>query len=264
MYAEFQEEQTTLRAELADERKTVGELQDKYDSLRDEIATLHVYTRINSSTPGPLAVGTIVMWAGDVTAVPEGWTLCNGAAGAPDLSGKFVLGASPQFPAGSSQAVAPPPPPLQGGAFGFSEPMCAQWNGGPFGCQDPIENGTYPWDQTGTGSVRDGKFRANASAPKLNQTWPKPPMPPMPPTTRSLTSCASTRRAVRASAPARSLLTPLWSLARASSHRKCAPTCAMGTARSSLASRCSASSLASADGTKQTLKQRQDGAPRAG
>ena len=178
MYAEFQEEQTTLRAELADERKTVGELQDKYDSLRDEIATLHVYTRINSSTPGPLAVGTIVMWAGDVTAVPEGWTLCNGAAGAPDLSGKFVLGASPQFPAGSSQAVAPPPPPLQGGAFGFSEPMCAQWNGGPFGCQDPIENGTYPWDQTGTGSVRDGKFRANASAPKLNQTWPKPPMPP--------------------------------------------------------------------------------------
>ncbi len=36
--------------------------------------------------------GVIVMWSGLVSAIPAGWTLCNGTAGAPDLRGKFVVG----------------------------------------------------------------------------------------------------------------------------------------------------------------------------
>lgn len=38
--------------------------------------------------------GTIVMWSGPATAVPEGWQLCDGTAGTPDLQARFVVGAS--------------------------------------------------------------------------------------------------------------------------------------------------------------------------
>ena len=35
--------------------------------------------------------GTIVMWTGD--SIPEGWVLCNGQNGTPDLRGRFIVGA---------------------------------------------------------------------------------------------------------------------------------------------------------------------------
>lgn len=34
------------------------------------------------------------MWSGAEDDIPEGWTLCNGENGTPDLRGRFVLGAS--------------------------------------------------------------------------------------------------------------------------------------------------------------------------
>ena len=36
--------------------------------------------------------GTIVMWSG--TDIPDGWALCDGLNGTPDLSGRFVMGYS--------------------------------------------------------------------------------------------------------------------------------------------------------------------------
>lgn len=39
-----------------------------------------------------LPAGVIVMWSGDVAAVPAGWVLCDGTNGTPDLSNTFVLG----------------------------------------------------------------------------------------------------------------------------------------------------------------------------
>jgi microcystin-dependent protein len=39
--------------------------------------------------------GIIVLWNGLSTNVPEGWTLCDGTSGSPDLRGKFVLGVDP-------------------------------------------------------------------------------------------------------------------------------------------------------------------------
>jgi microcystin-dependent protein len=35
--------------------------------------------------------GTIVLWSGQVEFIPEGWSLCDGSNGTPDLSGRFVL-----------------------------------------------------------------------------------------------------------------------------------------------------------------------------
>lgn len=38
-------------------------------------------------------VGTIMIWSGTAEEIPEGWALCDGEDGRPDLRGKFVLGA---------------------------------------------------------------------------------------------------------------------------------------------------------------------------
>ncbi|UCG70652.1 MAG: hypothetical protein JSV09_06455 [Thermoplasmata archaeon] len=35
--------------------------------------------------------GVIVMWSGSVTSLPDGWKLCDGTSGTPDLSGKFIV-----------------------------------------------------------------------------------------------------------------------------------------------------------------------------
>ncbi|MXV37665.1 hypothetical protein GO491_03070 [Flavobacteriaceae bacterium Ap0902] len=38
--------------------------------------------------------GLISMWSGSLESIPEGWVLCNGQNGTPDLSGKFIRGYS--------------------------------------------------------------------------------------------------------------------------------------------------------------------------
>ena len=39
-----------------------------------------------------LPVGAIIFWAGDINTIPEGFSLCDGTQGTPDLSGKFIVG----------------------------------------------------------------------------------------------------------------------------------------------------------------------------
>ena len=39
--------------------------------------------------------GMILMWAGSIADIPDGWGLCNGTKGTPDLRGRFILGANP-------------------------------------------------------------------------------------------------------------------------------------------------------------------------
>ncbi|MBR6022237.1 MAG: hypothetical protein IK066_07445 [Kiritimatiellae bacterium] len=44
---------------------------------------------------GPVPVGTIVLFYG--TDVPDGWALCDGTGGTPDLRGRFVVGAGKNY-----------------------------------------------------------------------------------------------------------------------------------------------------------------------
>jgi len=37
--------------------------------------------------------GVIVMWHGLITDIPDGWALCDGTQGTPDLAGNFIRGA---------------------------------------------------------------------------------------------------------------------------------------------------------------------------
>jgi len=46
------------------------------------------------SDVGLLPPGTIVMWSGPISSIPEGWALCDGTQGTPDLRDRFILGIS--------------------------------------------------------------------------------------------------------------------------------------------------------------------------
>ena len=54
--------------------------------------------------------GMIMMWSGSIATIPEGWNLCNGSSGTPDLRDKFVVGAGSSYAVnatgGSANAVA--------------------------------------------------------------------------------------------------------------------------------------------------------------
>jgi hypothetical protein len=49
--------------------------------------------------------GIIVAWSGDINKIPDGWAICNGINGTPDLRGKFILGANPNSNKNSSFMV---------------------------------------------------------------------------------------------------------------------------------------------------------------
>lgn len=38
--------------------------------------------------------GVIVMWSGSLASIPDGWVLCNGSGGTPDLTNRFIYGVS--------------------------------------------------------------------------------------------------------------------------------------------------------------------------
>lgn len=46
--------------------------------------------------------GAIAHWFGDIDALPEGWLLCDGKNGTPDLRDRFVYGASASVPPGTT------------------------------------------------------------------------------------------------------------------------------------------------------------------
>ena len=47
----------------------------------------------SKGTAAGVPSGTIAIWRGSVATIPDGWVLCNGANGTPDLRSRFVYGA---------------------------------------------------------------------------------------------------------------------------------------------------------------------------
>jgi hypothetical protein len=41
----------------------------------------------------PIPSGAVILWTGSATAIPEGYALCDGTQGTPDLRGSFIIGA---------------------------------------------------------------------------------------------------------------------------------------------------------------------------
>lgn len=66
---------------------------------------------LNESLSGQIGtpIGGIIMWHGSAANIPEGWALCDGQNGTPDLRGRFVVGAggthSPNTSGGSDSVT---------------------------------------------------------------------------------------------------------------------------------------------------------------
>lgn len=48
---------------------------------------------LNAASGGIIPSGGIIIWSGAASAIPDGWLLCDGSNGTPDLRGRFVVGA---------------------------------------------------------------------------------------------------------------------------------------------------------------------------
>lgn len=46
--------------------------------------------------------GGIIMWSGSITSIPQGWALCNGSNGTPDLRDRFIVGAGSTYTVGET------------------------------------------------------------------------------------------------------------------------------------------------------------------
>jgi len=51
---------------------------------------------------GGIPAGVIVMWSGSVVSIPDGWHLCNGTNGTPDLRNRFIVGAGSSYNPGNT------------------------------------------------------------------------------------------------------------------------------------------------------------------
>lgn len=60
------------------------------------------YEDLYPKSSGDVPSGLIAMWSGASNAIPNGWVLCNGENGTPDLRDKFVLGAGNSYSVGAT------------------------------------------------------------------------------------------------------------------------------------------------------------------
>lgn len=50
--------------------------------------------------------GVVCMWSGTQADIPDGWALCDGQDGRPDLRGRFIVGAGGDYAAGATGGAA--------------------------------------------------------------------------------------------------------------------------------------------------------------
>lgn len=49
-----------------------------------------------------IPTGVITLWSGESASIPDGWALCNGENGTPDLRNRFVVGAGNSYAVGAT------------------------------------------------------------------------------------------------------------------------------------------------------------------
>lgn len=77
-------------SDVSNVRRFLGD--KTYDTLKTDV--LAGVQAAPSEGNGTLPSGLIVMWSGTLTAIPQGWQLCDGTNGTPDLRDRFIVGAS--------------------------------------------------------------------------------------------------------------------------------------------------------------------------
>jgi len=61
-----------------------------------------VQAELSEAKQGMVPKGSITMWSGSVAGVPQGWSLCDGSNGTPDLRGRFVIGGGGSYAIGDT------------------------------------------------------------------------------------------------------------------------------------------------------------------
>jgi len=62
-----------------------------------EILTGDIFNDYKTEVAESIPSGVITMWGGSIANIPDGWTLCDGTDGTPDLQDKFIVGAGNQY-----------------------------------------------------------------------------------------------------------------------------------------------------------------------
>ena len=75
---------------------------DKVNMVTQATATNNTTLATTEFVHNVLPYGSIIMWYGDTTNVPSGWSLCDGSGDTPDLRNRFVVGAGSTYAADSS------------------------------------------------------------------------------------------------------------------------------------------------------------------
>ena len=85
------------------------------EPVEDNHLATKAYVDANAGGGGgeSLPVGTVVMWSGDVAAIPTGWAICDGSNGTPNLVGKFIKGGATSGAEGGSDMTEESAVPLQ-------------------------------------------------------------------------------------------------------------------------------------------------------
>ena len=79
-----------LNSVLEEDNNTISQMGQVINNLNTQVNLIPV-----------LPIGVIMIWSGSEDAIPDGWSLCNGANGTPDLTDKFILGAGAKYGVGS-------------------------------------------------------------------------------------------------------------------------------------------------------------------
>jgi hypothetical protein len=69
---------------------------------------------LQTSLTTVIPAGVIVMWSGSASAIPTGYTLCDGSNGTPDLRNRFVIGAGSTYAVGATGGATSSTTDLQG------------------------------------------------------------------------------------------------------------------------------------------------------
>lgn len=62
----------------------------------------NIVNQINIKYSPKIPFGVICMWYGAISNIPDGWALCDGTNGTPDLRDRFIVGAGGNYSEGNT------------------------------------------------------------------------------------------------------------------------------------------------------------------
>lgn len=108
--------------------------------------------------------GMIMLWSGSIANIPDGWALCDGDNGTPDLRDTFVVAARLDV-AGRAASQIGPPPGYEGGSVNhvhaFDSYSHSHRSQGPYQVDGGVQH--YVWDFEPPGTYTAGEMASGTT-----------------------------------------------------------------------------------------------------